>query len=349
MPVEKTYAVYLLKGKEAVLRSDALNALVDRLTDPAFRDFDVERIDGRDATAERVLSAAGGVPFASERRVVIVEDAQRMATEEVERLQKSMPKNVNPLSVVIFVTGETGEDKKGGDDNGGGKTGQKAAAVVRRLDSLCKSLGVVQKFDPMKPADAARWLATASQRTGKTMNAQARAELLARVGPNLGALLMELDKLAAFASERQEITVDDVHAVVSESTEFSIFVMTDAICAGNAGLALRTLHGLRANNEPALRILPMIGRQYRLVWQAKMMSEDRSAADRLPRDPNLIRMGDWQRDKFAKLARQMTWERLRLGFRLILDRDLALKGVEGPAPDEDEALETLVVELCRKG
>jgi DNA polymerase III delta subunit len=201
----------------------------------------------------------------------------------------------------------------------------------------------------LKPADAAKWLMTASRRTGKTVGAQARAELLARVGPNLGPLLMELDKLAAFASDREEITVEDVRAVVSESTEFSIFVLTDAVCAGNVALALRTLHGLRSNNEPALRILPMIGRQYRLVWQAKMMAEDRSAADRLPRDPNFIRMGDWQRTNLTKLARKVGWERIRRGLRMILARDLAVKGIEGPAPDEDEALETLIVELCRKG
>jgi hypothetical protein len=43
------------------------------------------------------------------------------------------------------------------------------------------------------------------------------------------------------------------------------------------------------------------------------------------------------------------WERIRRGLRMILARDLAVKGIEGPAPDEDEALETLIVELCRKG
>ncbi|HEY3412290.1 MAG TPA: DNA polymerase III subunit delta [Armatimonadota bacterium] len=349
MANEKNHPVYFLKGKEAVLRNEALNSLIERFTDAAFRDFDLERIDGRDATAERVLSALGGVPFASEKRVVVVDDAQRMPTEEVEKIQKLLPKSIGAMSVVIFVAGETGEEKKGGDDNGGGKSAQKVAGIVRRLDSLCKSLGVVQKFDVLKPPEAARWLAAAVARTGKSMDTQARTELLARVGCDLGALAMELDKLAAFSGNRATITRDDVRTVVSESTEFSVFVMTDAICAGNAALALSTLHGLRANNEPALRILPMIAWQYRLVWQAKMMAEDRTAADRLPREKNLLKMGEWNREKAAKQARMVTWERLRRAFRLILDRDLALKGIEGPAADEDESLETLIVELCRKG
>lgn len=348
MANEKNYNVYFLKGKEAVLRNEALNALIQRFVNPAFRDFDLERIDGREATAERVLSALGGVPFASEKRVVVVDDAPRMATEECEKIQKLLPKTIGPMSVVIFVAGETGEEKKGGDD-GGGKTAQKAAGIVKRLDSLCKTLGIVQKFDPLKPPEAARWLTTAVTQSGKHMDAQARTELLARVGCNLGALLMEIDKLAAFSAGRATITKDDVRAVVSESTEFSIFVMTDAICTGNAALALQTLHGLRSNNEPALRILPMIAGQYRLVWQAKMMSEDRTAADRLPREKNVLKMGDWAREKASKQARLVTWDGLRSAFRLILDRDLALKGIEGPAPDEDEALETLIVELCRKG
>lgn len=347
MPTEQIYPVYFLKGREAVLRTAALDALIDQLTDPGFRDFDVERIDGKDATADRILAAAGGAPFASLRRVVVVEDAQRMASEEAERLQKLLPKNVNPASAVVFVAGETGEAKKGSDD-GATKTNQRAAAVVRRLDTLAKSLGVIRKFDPLKPPEAARWLAEATRHIGKAMDTAARTELLARVGPALGALQMELEKLAAFAGTRPAITVDDVRSVVSESTEFTIFNLTDAVGAGNVAAALRALHGLRANNEPALRILPMLTRQYRLVWQAKMMSEDRSAADRLPKDLNLLSQSDWQREKFARQARTMTWERLRRGLRLMLQTDLALKGVEGPAPDEDEALEKLVVELGRR-
>lgn len=348
VPDERIYPVYFLKGRETVLRTEALNALVDRLTDPAFRDFDLERLEGRDTTADRVLAAVGASPFASERRVVIVEDAPRMATEEVEKLQKLLPANTSPRSVLIFLAGTTGDENKRDGDDGGGKKKQREAGVVRRLDGLAKLLGIVRKFDPLKPPEAARWLTAAAQRSGKAMDPAARTELLARVGPILGTLQMELDKVVMYAANKPSVTVGDVRAVVAESTEFGIFTLTDAVGEGKVNIALQTLHGLRANNEPPLRILPMLTRQYRLVWQARMMAEDRSAADRLPRDANLLKMGDWARDKAARQARQISWERIRRGMRLILETDLALKGVENPAPDDDEALETLIVKLAQR-
>ena len=102
MANEKCYPVYFLKGKEAVLRNEALNALVERYTDPAFRDFDLERIDGREATAERVLSALGGVPFAER----LAERCDKDRTELLERSARG------ERDVLLIMTGLPARDAR---------------------------------------------------------------------------------------------------------------------------------------------------------------------------------------------------------------------------------------------
>lgn len=335
MPDDKIYPVYLLKGKEPVRRAEALTALIDRLTDPAFRDFDLERLDGRQATAETILSSAANVPFASARRLTIVDDAQRMDGEAAQKLQKTLPAQLGPQSVVILVAGEAGD-------------GQKTQGTLRRLESLAKSMGVVRAYDALKTPEAVEWLNQTARRAGKTMDGPARTELLARVGLHLGALGREMEKLVAYSGNRASITRADVVAVAPESTEYSVFVLVDAVSEGKAALALKTLHGLRANNEPAQRIMPLLARQLRLVWQAKLLAEDRSAADRLPTDPNFLRQAPFVQDKVRRQAARVSWGKLRRGLRLLLEKDLALKGIEGPPTNDDEALETLVAALCEK-
>ena len=334
MDNEEIYRVYLLKGKEGVRRGEALAGLIDQLTDPAFRDFDLERIDARAATAELVLSAAGAAPFASLRRLTVIEDAQRMAPDAVQKLQKLLPTQIGAQSAVAFVAGETGD-------------GEKAQGVMRRLENLAKSLGVVRSFDPLKPAEAAQWLTKAVQRAGHVLEPDARTEMLARVGPNLGVLGREVEKLAVFVGERKAITRVDVAAVVPESAEYSVFALVDAVSEGRTAAALHVLHGLRAANEPAQRIMPLLARQIRLVWQAKLLAEDRHATGRLPNDPNILKLPPFLQDKARKQAHRLTWEQLSRGLRLLLEKDLALKGIEGPPATDDEALETLVISLCR--
>ncbi len=340
MPEETIHPVYLVKGKEPVLRAEAVTGLLDRLTDPAFRDFDVDRLDGRSATLDQVLAAAAGIPFASERKVTLIEDAQRLNPDlfnpDLKRpLQKLLPAHMGERATLIFVAGEAGD-------------GERTQGVTRRLDSLAKSMGKVISCDPLKGGEAAAWLVGAAKRHGLSLDGGARTELIARVGPNLGALEREIEKLGAYIGERTTATREDVVAVVPESAEYSVFTLVDAVSEGRVALALNTLHGLRARNEPAQRIMALLARQLRLVWQAKMLLEDPANADRLPDEPDFQKLAPFIKEKARRQARGLSWDRLRQGFRLLLDKDLALKGIEGPPTTDDEALETLIFALCRK-
>lgn len=334
MPEDKIHPVYLLKGVDPVRRTEARNALVERLTDPGFRDFDVESIDARAATADQILAAAAGVPFGSTRRVAIVEDAQRLSTDVLEKLKKLLPSQLGPAATLIFVISEAGGDA------------EKVKGAVRRLENIAKALGKVQTFGLLDRNQAGAWLSDAAAKGGKSLDAAARTELIARAGLSLGALRGELEKLTAYTGERSVITRMDVQTVVSESTEYSIFTLVDAVSEGRAAAALHVLRGIRANNEPPQRIMPMLARQLRLIWQAKMLAEDHGAVDRLPLDPNILKALPFVQDKARRQARLMSWDRLRAGMRLILAKDLALKGIEGPPSGDDEALETLVIGLC---
>src|SRR5947199_10511307 len=73
-----TVRVYLLQGQDDRLKRRALQELLDRLVDPAGRDFDLEHLDADSATAADVLSALGSLPLFSERRVVVLQNAGRL-------------------------------------------------------------------------------------------------------------------------------------------------------------------------------------------------------------------------------------------------------------------------------
>ena len=95
-PIER---VYLLLGSDDALKREAALKLTGPLLDPSFADFDREERDipptgaGEPGEAARaVLASAGGVPMASERRVVIVTSVQRLGKEDQDVLAAGLPK-----------------------------------------------------------------------------------------------------------------------------------------------------------------------------------------------------------------------------------------------------------------
>ena len=94
-----TERVYLFLGSDDALKREALQKLTEPLLDPSFADFDREEQDvpptgagDSGDTARAILASAGGVPMASERRVVIVTNVHRMGKEDQDVLAAGLPK-----------------------------------------------------------------------------------------------------------------------------------------------------------------------------------------------------------------------------------------------------------------
>src|SRR5262245_58203501 len=78
--------VYVLASAEPLLLDRALTALRDRTVPDALRAFNLDAIEGKGATAARILAAARTVPMMAERRLVLVRDLAAMSAAEMAAL-----------------------------------------------------------------------------------------------------------------------------------------------------------------------------------------------------------------------------------------------------------------------
>ena len=124
----------------------------------------------------------------------------------------------------------------------------------------------------------------------------------------------------------------------------------------------RTLAILRELLEEQLespyRIFPLIVRQFRLLWQTKVLldagwkpRQDPMAFSKavaiLPEQNALGQIGGWMGTKLAGAARQMSWEQLTAAYQALLECDMASKAIEGvPRQEMEIALELLCAKLC---
>lgn len=130
---------------------------------------------------------------------------------------------------------------------------------------LAKTLGAKDPLRSALPADAVlscaapdtrgfpAWAVEYAKASGATLDRDAAAELLARVGERTAKLSAEIDKLAAAASDRR-VTAEIVRALTDSAVERDGWALTDAIVAGDRVTAFEQLAALEGGSLSPLAL-----------------------------------------------------------------------------------------------
>ncbi len=107
---------------------------------------------------------------------------------------------------------------------------------------------------------------------GKKIAPDALELFIELVGANPTVCANEIEKLATYAADRDEITEQDVESVVSATGAVSIWKLMDSIGARNAAAAMKALDNLIAHRESVIGSLMLLAAQVRLMlWMKDLM------------------------------------------------------------------------------
>lgn len=325
------YRVYLFFGEEDRLKEEAIAALKKRLIELDFQDFDMEEMDASAASADAMLAAVGQAPFGSERRLVIVKGMEqwrdRAKQGEAERLAEGLTRLGETACLVLVAASEEEEARR--------KT-----AVSIKLDNAVKKSGAIVACRGLTGEALSDWILDRVKREDKRIDSEARALLMESVGHEMRPLENELAKLISYIGERQTITLKDVGQVVSSSPEDVMFTAIEAITRRQTDRALLLLMELHRYDPKAQavagKLLALLARQFRMLWQAKFLAEKRinprdvrtlpsDIAGELPVEGNISQLAFKASELFAQ-SRNYTWSELSYALERLLVCDLANKG-----------------------
>ncbi len=126
--------------------------------------------------------------------------------------------------------------------------------------------------------------------------------LLQRVGFDLQLLVKEVEKLALYTGENEEITEEAVEKLSSRSMESNIFALTDDILKQQPGKALKLLGDLIKQKQEPIKLLALISRQFRIMMQVKKYIQagytQKNAAEKLKLHPYSVKLAAEQSRKF---------------------------------------------------
>jgi DNA polymerase-3 subunit delta len=317
VPFKPIYAVH---GDDAFLRRESLQ-VIRRVVLPDDDEMAASRFAGESATLADVMDELRTLPFFSKRRLVVVENADPFVTAHRKELEAYAEKLAESGVLVLSVKSWPGNT---------------------RLAKLVEKVGLSVECKGPHERTLLPWLThLAGSRFGAQLEGPAAELLLELVGPEVGLLVTELEKLAVYVGPKGKIRRDDVARMVGAGRIETVWKMIDAATTGHGDLALEHLDGLMTAGEHPVGLLSAMSVSLLRVYHAGRLRRQKVDLTEACRTAGIPPMGvEKTRQQHAHLGPSRV-DRLPA---LLLQADLDLKGSSALTPRA--VLEKLVVTLA---
>ena len=329
---------YLYWGEDDYRLSRAAQSLVERVIDPAWRSFNLDKIEtltGPDAITRMIqgLNQAMTLPFGFGHRLVWLVNPPlggQGADDFFAELKRTLP--VLPETSHLLLTFNSKPDGRS------------------KITKLLSKSATVEEFSlipPWKTDLLNKAVRQAAAQVKVQLTPEAVEQLAECVGNDTRQLYGELEKLKLYiltqtaTTETPKISAEKVMQLVSATTRNTL-QLADVIRQGQTSQALTVLTELINQNEPGLRIVATLIRQFRTWLWLKIMLEsgerDQRTIAQAAEIKNPKRIYFLQQD-----VKALSVSQLRHSLSHLLDLEVSLK----QGRDASATLQTKVIELCQ--
>jgi DNA polymerase III subunit delta len=208
--------IILLYGPDAGLVRERADALLASAVDDPNDPFSLVRLDGDELSAEpsRLVDEAMTVPLFGGRRAIRVRAGSRSFASGVDTLADSPLKDCR----IVIEAGEL-----------------RPESPLRKACERAKTAVAIGCY-PDGERDLLKLIDDELRLSNLRLAPDARATLMALLGGDRQASRNELKKLTLYAHGKNEVTLDDVMAVVADASELKVDPIVDGAFAGKPDL-----------------------------------------------------------------------------------------------------------------
>lgn len=334
MPEEKPI-VYILRGDDREAIEAHIRKFYKSLGEPDMADMNTTHLEGKSIDLNDLRAAALAMPFLTERRMVIVENAlhaysgrgKENARKEFLALLESLPQSTG----LVLVIPDTLKYK-------GWETLHEKHWLIKWANQASSRVLVVDCALPSE-REMSGWVREKTGQMGGSITLQAASLLAEYVGNNTQRASQEIVKLLTYVNYDRPVDDDDVRRLTVQDHQSDIFEMVDAIGLRDGEKALEMLHLLLEETD----IIPLFGmiiRQFRLILQAREIIDEGGNAQDVAK---LLHIHSFVAQKVSGQTQQFTLPALESIYHQLLEIDLDMKtgGMDG-----DIALDVLIARLA---
>lgn len=316
----RLYPVYLIYGTENYL----IRILVDKIRDVyhAETGADLERHSAQGLDAVSVIDGLRTQPMWSSGKLVILDQASQLSSKAKELLAGYLESPSS--SAVLILTAEKFDGRSS-------------------LYKAISKAGVVAQLTTIYGNQMPFWINRECRAKGRNISQEAAHFMTELVGTDLSAMSDAVEKIILYIGSRKAVDLGDVEAVLSDTSQKSIFDLTNAVGSRNLSLAESMLTNLLRNNENPVVVVNMLARHWRLLLKAKELLSggrfsERDLAGQLGVHPFFVK-------EYISQSKGFTRRLLARGLKALWSADVAVKSSRLP---KDAVLHKLIIGLTNK-
>lgn len=319
--------VYFLQGEEAFFIDRVSDFIEDNAMDEGMRSFNQIVMYGKEADLQTILTHAREFPMMSERRVVIVKEAQEIQTinkEEGEKLISDYIQNPQPSTILVFCYKYKSLDKR--------------KKLAKSLDKHAVVLNSTKLYDNQLPD----WVETYVKEKKFTIHHKATQLIVENIGNSLSRIANEIDKMMINFPDKVEISPEHVYKYIGISKEYNVFELQRALAYKNV-LKANEILAYFASDPKSNPIIPIISvifsffNKVMLVHHAKDKSERHMAS--------LLKINPFFVKEYMMAARNYSLGQVIRNMKFIREGDLRSKGIGAAPMGDHQILKELIFKL----
>ncbi|TFH37682.1 MAG: DNA polymerase III subunit delta [Anaerolineales bacterium] len=318
--------IYLLYGNDEFGMAEFIQSMKQKLGDDSTIAMNFSRFNASDLVWSELESAASSMPFLASRRMIVLDQAERVQKkkETLERLLRLLDQIPPSTAFLLLERSASSKD-----------TPASSGSTLRKWVKDHPSVSYMRAFEIPHGTGFAAWLQKRAAAEGGAIEREA-AELLSewiQEDPRLAA--QELAKLLDYVDRQRPIVVGDVEQCTPYRGQANVFALVDAIGIRRGDQALMKLHQVLQEDEPGYAFA-MILRQFRLILRARELMDSGLALD------HTIHRSEFVVRKVASQARNFSQAEIERIFHELLAIDLRSKNGQ---MDLDVALDHFVATI----
>ena len=335
---EEKPVVYILRGDDREGIAAHLQQFIANLGSPDMAEMNTTRLDGKAASLNDVRSAALALPFLTERRLVIVEDAihpyqgrgKEKLREELIALFDSLP---GTTALVLVIP----DSQKYQRDGPRWETLTENHWLIKWTENTGSRAFIINCALPTD-REMVTWIKNKAVELSGSFTPRAAHTLTEYVGNDTQRAAQEIIKLLTYANFSRPVEDDDVRLLTTRDHQTDIFTLVDSIGNRDGKQDLEMLHLLLDESDP-LQLFGMVIRQFRLMLQAREIIDEggneSDVAKKLHQHQFVAKKVSVQCQQFEMPALKNIYQHL-----LKIDLDMKTGGMPG-----DIALYILITQL----
>ena len=249
---------YVLYGKEPFLVKDVAHKIINKIVPDSAKGFNYNRFSGDELSLDDVEDVVQMVPVLNEKRVVLLDgiSVDKFLKKDIDKIKEIL--NKVPETTVLIITVNDPD------------INIKSSSKLKQLITAFGKNGLAVDFGLRSSGELTKMLYKYVLDHGGNINKSSLYFLIERCGLSLDFLMVQLDKILAFAGSR-EITKSDITLLTELNIENSVFDMTKQILQGNIKNVIIILDNLFKSQTSPVAILGAVNMCFIDLYRAKCM------------------------------------------------------------------------------